>query len=167
MATVSLALATVGGATLLGSSAGAQGTMSCPNFTDSDVGAVDPGMTGYLVIGTSIGTDTSQLTGTYTLNGTTTPFSATGAQKGNGAFHYIFQLPVGAQIVSWQVTGATGNTVITVSGCLNGPEVPTTTPAPGGTSTPSGPDVGPSVAGESASRPSAPTAIVGAARFTG
>ena len=50
LATVSLALAGVGGAALLGSSAGAQGTMSCPNFNDSDVGAVDPGMTGYLVV---------------------------------------------------------------------------------------------------------------------
>jgi hypothetical protein len=43
------------------------------------------------------------------------------------------------------VTGATGNTVVTVSGCLNGSELPTTTTGgptvPGGTVTPSGPSV--------------------------
>ena len=103
----------------------------------------------------------------YSLNGVQTPFSASGVQNGNGSFHYIFELPQGAQIVSWQVSGATGNTVITVSGCLNGSEVPTTPSVPGSTVTPSGPAVGPTVAGESASRPAAATAVVGAARFTG
>jgi hypothetical protein len=162
-----LALAGVTGATVLATSAGAQGTMSCPNFTDADVGSVDPGMTGYLVVGTSIDGTTSTLTGTYELNGTPTPFSANGVQNGNGSFHYIFQLPQGAEITAWQVSGATDNTVITVSGCLNGAAVPTTTvgpPVPGGTVTPSGPNV----AGENASRPAAaPAAVVGAARFTG
>jgi hypothetical protein len=155
----------------------ATGTMSCPNFNDTDVGAVDAGMTGYLVVGTSISTSASMLSGTYSLGGTTTPFTANGVQNGQGSFHYIFELPQGAQIVSWQVTGATGNTVITVSGCLNGTAATTPGTTPSGTSGTPGETTSGATAGNSSSEvlgaeanssaAQAPTAVAVSPSFTG
>jgi hypothetical protein len=149
----------------------ATGTMSCPNFSDTDVGTVDAGMTGYLVVGTSINTPDSTLTGSYTLNGATFGFSQPGVQNGQGSFHYIFQLPQGAVIVSWQVGGATQSTVITVSGCLNGtagttPSTPTTPGGEtGGTNTG---NISTSVLGAEVNRPAqAPTAVAVSPSFTG
>lgn len=121
------ALAT-GGAVLFAPSSGAA-TLTCPNFTDSDVPTPPAGQTGYLFIGTSVSTVTSSITVHYTVPPSPTDHSVTvaGTQQGNGAFHYIVNLPQGAVVSTATVTGATANTVVTVSGCLNGPDSTTTT----------------------------------------
>jgi hypothetical protein len=166
-ASLALAGAGIGGATLITSSGAA--TLSCPNFDDADVPTPPAGQTGYLFIGTSVSTSTSTITVTFHVDaGGDQQVMVPGEQQGNGAFHYIVNLPQGAVVTNASVTGATGNTVVTVSGCLNGPALPTTTTGgptvPGGTTvTPSGP----SVAGVTANRPPAAAAVQGAARFTG
>jgi hypothetical protein len=147
-----VALLGLGGFALAGAPSGAA-TLSCPNFDDTDVPAPPPNTTGYLFIGTSISGDTSSITVMYTGGQQTVD----GVQQGGGAFHYVVYIPQGATVTSATVTGATNNTVVTVSGCLNGPEVPST-------STPSGAEVSP----ESVTRaPTPAAAVVGAARFTG
>jgi hypothetical protein len=168
LAASALALAGVGGAALFGASSGAA-TLSCPNFDDTDVPTPPAGQTGYLFIGTSVSGTSSTITVTFHVGGgADQQLMVAGDQQGNGAFHYIVNLPQGAVVTNASVTGATGNTVVTVSGCLNGPPAPTTTTGgtivPGGTVVPSGP----SVAGNEANRPAAAApAVVGAARFTG
>ena len=190
-ASLALAGAGIGGVALISSTPSGAATLSCPNFTDTDVPTPPAGQTGYLFIGTSVSTSTSTITVTYHVgSGADQDVMVAGTQQGSGAFHYIVDLPQGAVVTNATVTGATAQTEVTVSGCLNGAEVPTTTPeapttttkapttttgapTPGGTVvTPSGP----SVAGETASRPSsspstlspsAATAVQGSARFTG
>jgi hypothetical protein len=159
-ASLALALMSAGisGATLFATSSGAA-TLSCPNFTDTDVPTPPAGQTGYLFIGTSISTPSSSITVTFHVDGGADQQQTfPGDQQGNGAFHYIVNLPQGAVVTDATVTGATGNTTITVSGCLNGPELPS-----GGTVTPPGP----SVAGETVTRAPVAAAVPGAARFTG
>src|SRR3954454_13060222 len=164
-ASLALAAAGFGGATLFSASSGAA-TLSCPNFDDSDVPLPPAGQTGYLFIGTQVSGGSSDITVTFHVDGggdqqVTVP----GEQQGNGAFHYIVNLPQGAIVTAATVTGASGNTVVTVSGCMNGPPLETTTTpttiggttVSGNTVTPAGP--GPSV--------QAATAVRGAARFTG
>lgn len=151
--------------------------MSCPNFTDTDVPTPPAGQTGYLFIGTSVTGTSSTITVTYHVDGgSDQQLMVDGTQQGNGAFHYIVDLPQGAVVTAATVTGAGDQTQVTVSGCLNGPEVPTTAPTTSGAPTPGGTVVtpsGPSVAGETATRPptaltpSAATAVQGTARFTG
>jgi hypothetical protein len=148
---------------LFSASSGAA-TLSCPNFDDSDVPAQPAGQTGFLFIGTQVSTGSSSITVTYHVDGggdqqATFP----GDQQGNGAFHYIVSLPQGAVVTAATVTGATDQTNITVSGCLNGPPATTTTTTTttGGT-TVSGNEVttaGPSV--------EAATAVQSPAKFTG
>jgi hypothetical protein len=164
-ASLALAGAGIGGAALFSTPSGAA-TLSCPNFDDSDVPTPPAGQTGYLFIGTSVSTSSSTITVTFHVDGGgDQQVMVPGDQQGNGAFHYIVNLPQGAIVTNASVTGATGNTVVTVSGCLNGSELPTTTTGapvvPGGTNVPSGP----SVEAAGALRPAA--AVVGAARFTG
>jgi hypothetical protein len=130
------ALALGGFALSSGTSSAQQGTLSCPNFNDTDIPTPPPGTTGFLFIGTSISTNTSDVTVMYTGGSQT----VAGIQEGNGAFHYVVNIPQGATVTSATVTGATGNTVVTVSGCLNGSAAPTTTEAP---STTLGPSVSP------------------------
>jgi len=168
-ASLALAGAGFGGATLLSTSAGAA-TLSCPNFDDTDVPTPPAGQTGYLFIGTNVSTSSSTITVTFHVDsGADQQTMVAGEQQGNGAFHYIVDLPQGAVVTNATVTGASGNTVVTVSGCLNGSSIPTTTPTtmapnvPGGTNVPSGP----SVEAGGATRPAAASAVVGAARFTG
>jgi hypothetical protein len=168
-ASLALAGAGVGGATLLGTSAGAA-TLSCPNFNDTDVPTPPAGQTGYLFIGTSVSTSSSTITVTFHVDsGADQQVMVAGEQQGNGAFHYIVNLPQGAIVTSATVTGAVDNTVVTVSGCRNGSPLPPTTTTgvtpivPGGTNVPSGP----TVEAGGATRPAAATAVQGAARFTG
>ncbi len=100
-------------------------TLSCPNFNDTDVPTPPAGQTGYLFIGTSVSTNTSSITVHFSVNGGADQVVVVaGTQQGNGAFHYIVNLPQGAVVSEATVTGATGNTVVTVSGCLNGPPPP-------------------------------------------
>ena len=140
---------------------GATGTLTCPNFTDTDIPTPPPGQTGYLFIGTSVSTNTSTISGHYTLNGQTVAFGPiTGTLQGQGAFHYIVNLPQGAVVTDAAVTGATANTVVTVSGCLNGATVTTTTPTQPIVPTPT-------VPGSSAGTTRAPTPVVASGRFTG
>ena len=152
---------------------GATGTLTCPNFTDTDIPTPPPGQTGYLFIGTSVSTNTSTISGHYTLNGQTVAFGPiTGTLQGQGAFHYIVNLPQGAVVTDAAVTGATANTVVTVSGCLNGATVTTTTPTqptqPTQPTTPTQPLVPtPTVPGSSAGTTRAPTPVVASGRFTG
>jgi len=166
-ASLALAGAGFGGATLLSTSAGAA-TLSCPNFDDTDVPTPPAGQTGYLFIGTNVSTSSSTITVTFHVDsGADQQTMVAGEQQGNGAFHYIVDLPQGAIVTNASVTGASGNTVVTVSGCLNGPELPTTTTGaptvPGGTNVPSGP----TVEAGGVSRPAAASAVQGTARFTG
>src|SRR4051812_10156729 len=168
LAAAALALAGVGGATLFSGTSGAA-TLSCPNFNDTDVPMPPAGQTGYLFIGTSVSSASSTITVTFHVDGgANQQLMVVGDQQGNGAFHYIVNLPQGAVVTDASVTGATDNTVVTVSGCLNGPPAPTSTT--GGTIVPEGNVVpsGLSIAGNEANR-SAPAAaaVVGAARFTG
>jgi hypothetical protein len=117
----------MGGVALFAPSSGAA-TLACPNFNDVDAGTPPAGQTGYLFIGTSVSTDTSSITVTYSVNGGADQMTTiVGTQQGNGAFHYVVDLPQGAVVSNATVTGATGNTVVTVSGCINGPALPTTT----------------------------------------
>jgi hypothetical protein len=144
------ALLGAGGALLTASSSGAA-TLTCPNFDDTDVPTPPAGQTGYLFIGTSVSTVTSTITVTYSVSGG--PAQTTnvdGTQQGHGAFHYFVNLPQGAVVSDATVTGATGNTVVTVSGCLNGP--PLTTGSPGSPDT--------VVSPETVVRPPSPAAAV-------
>jgi len=150
---------------------GATGTLTCPNFTDTDIPTPPPGQTGYLFIGTSVSTNTSTISGHYTLNGQSTAFGPiTGTLQGQGAFHYIVNLPQGAVVTDATVTGATANTVVTVSGCLNGATTPTTPTSPTtAVTTPTTPTspTSPTVPGSSAGTTRAPTPVAAAGRFTG
>jgi hypothetical protein len=138
-------------------------TLTCPNFDDTDVPTPPAGMTGYLFIGTSVSTATSSITVTFDGGQTVT---VPGVQEGNGAFHYIVNLPQGAVVSNATVTGATANTQVTVSGCLNGPPAPPTPPGP--TVTPGGAQVSPEVVTRAPTQaPSPAAAVTGAARFTG
>ena len=166
-ASLALAGAGVAGTTLFSASSGAA-TLSCPNFDDSDVPTPPAGQTGYLFIGTSVSTSSSTITVTFHIDGgSDQQVMVAGDQQGNGAFHYIVNLPQGAIVTNASVTGASENTVVTVSGCLNGAPLPTTTT--GGPTVPGGSNVplSPSVEGAGATRPAAATAVQGAARFTG
>ena len=92
-------------------------TLSCPNFNDTDIPTPPAGQTGYLFIGTSVSTNTSSITVHFSVNGGGDQVVVVaGTQMGNGAFHYIVNLPQGAVVSSATVTGATENTVVTVSG---------------------------------------------------
>jgi hypothetical protein len=169
IAATSLAVAGigVGSATLFGASSGAA-TLSCPNFDDTDVPTPPAGQTGYLFIGTSVSTTSSTITVTFTVDGgAAQQVMVAGDQQGNGAFQYIVNLPQGAVVTNATVTGASQNTVVTVSGCLNGAALPTTTtgaPTPGGNTV----SPGPTVEGNTTTRSPAATAVLGAAaRFTG
>src|SRR4051812_31254180 len=169
-ASLALAGAGIGGATLFSTSAGAA-TLSCPNFDDTDVPTPPAGQTGYLFIGTSVSTASSTITVTFHVGGgTDQQLMVAGDQQGGGAFHYIVNLPQDAVVTNASVTGATETTVVTVSGCLNGPPAPTTTTGgtivPGGNVVPSGPSVAANEANRPAPAPAA-AAVVGAARFTG
>ena len=161
LAAASLALAGAGGggATLVSTSSGAA-TLSCPNFDDSDVPTPPAGDTGYLFIGTNVSTGSSDITVTFHVEGGgDQQATAPGDQKGGGAYHYIVNLPQGAIVTNATVSGATDTTVVTVSGCLNGAPLPTTTTVattvPGGEVVTTGPTV------------EAATAVQGVARFTG
>jgi hypothetical protein len=139
-----VALFAVGALVVAGPSSAA--TLTCPNFTDTDIPAPPAGTTGYLFIGTSISTSSSSITVMYTGGQQT----VAGDQQGGGAFHYVVYIPQGATVTSATVTGATADTVVTVSGCLNGPPATTTTtagpPTPGGTTVTPGAQVSPSAA---------------------
>src|SRR3954454_13973118 len=98
LATASLALAVAGfgGATLFSASSGAA-TLSCPNFNDTDVPMPPAGQTGYLFIGTSLSSASSTITVTFHVDGgANQQLMVAGDQQGNGAFHYIVNLPQGA-----------------------------------------------------------------------
>jgi hypothetical protein len=160
-----VALLGVGGVALTSASSGAA-TFSCPNFNDTDVPPPPAGMTGYLFIGTSVSTATSTITVTFDGG---QQVMVPGVQEGNGAFHYIVNLPQGAVVSNATVTGATDNTVVTVSGCLNGPPAPpATTSGPGPSVTPGGTQVSPEVVTRAPTQaPTPAAAVTGAARFTG
>ena len=120
-----VALLGVGGVALTTGSSGAA-TLACPNFNDTDVPTPPAGTTGYLFIGTSVSTATSSITVTYSVGGgAAQTVTVAGTQEGNnGSFHYIVDLPQGAVVSNAIVTGATDNTQVTVSGCLNGAPAP-------------------------------------------
>lgn len=158
----------IGGAGLFSGPSGAA-TLSCPNFNDSDVPTPPAGQTGYLFIGTSVSTPTSTITVTYSVNGGPDQVvMVDGTQQGGGAYHYIVNLPQGAIVSNATVTGATAQTQVTVSGCLNGPELPTPTTGgtitPGTPGTPGGAQVSPSNAARAAV---APAAVTLSPNFTG
>jgi hypothetical protein len=153
-----------GGGLLFAPGSGATGTLSCPNFNDSDVPTPPAGDTGYLFIGTSVSTSTSIITVSYD----STSIMVTGTQEGNGAFHYIVNLPQGSVVTNATVTGATDHTVVTVSGCMNGPAAPTTPTLPGTTpATPGGTQVSPETVVSPESVVRAPTAVSASPIFTG
>jgi len=137
----------VGGFALTNGPSGAA-TFSCPNFNDTDIPTPPPNTTGYLFIGTNISTTTSSITVTYTGGSQT----VAGEQQGNGAFHYVVYIPQGATVTNATVTGATDQTVVTVSGCLQGAVVTTTTAAP--TTTTGAPTT---TTGTPTTQPAAPT----------
>lgn len=147
-------------------SASGVGTLVCPSLNDTDVPVPPAGQTGYLFIGTSVSTQTSTISGHYTLNGGAgVAFGPiTGVLEGNGAFHYVVNLPQGAVVTDAAVTGATTNTVVTVSGCLNGPAVTTTVPPT--TVPPTTPTTVPATPPTTA-RPTAPTVPGGNLPSTG
>ena len=151
----------LGGFALAGGPLGAA-TFSCPNFDDTDVGSPPAGTTGYLFIGTNISGSSSSITVFYD----STSQTVAGTQQGNGAFHYVVNIPQGATVTNATVTGATAQTTVTVSGCLNGPELPTTTTT-SETPTTAGTQVSPQVSPEVVTAPSPAGAVRGAARFTG
>jgi hypothetical protein len=160
--TASLLLALGAGGAALFAPASSAATLSCPNFNDSDVPTPPAGKTGYLFIGTSVSTNTSSITVNFTVNGVPDSVVVAGTPQGNGAFHYIVNLPQGAVVTSATVTGATDNTVVTVSGCLNGPPPPEITTPPSGTTPPGGTvQVSPEVVAR------APVAVVVVPTFTG
>jgi hypothetical protein len=144
LVTASLILALGAGGAALFAPASSAATLSCPNFDDSDVPTPPAGQTGYLFIGTSISTGTSSITVHFSVNGGgDQSVTVAGTQQGGGAFQYIVNLPQGAVVSSASVTGATDNTVVTVSGCLNGPPAPPppTVTTPGGTTVEVSPEV--------------------------
>ena len=121
-----------------------------------------PGQTRFF-IGTSVSTPTSSITVTYSVGGGGSQMTTVaGTQEGNGAFHYIVSLPQGAVVSHATVTGATEHTVVTVSGCLNGPPLPTTT-----TSAPNGPPNVPPPGGTTVSPETAGTPTAGRAQRRG
>jgi len=158
-----VALLGVGGIGLTTGPSGAA-TLTCPNFDDSDVPTPPAGQTGYLFIGTSVSTATSAITVTFSVGGgPDQTVVVDGTQQGNGAFHYIVNLPQGAVVSNATVTGATENTVVTVSGCLNGPESPPPTSGPP-TVSPGGTQVSPEVVVRT---PAAAAAVSASPGFTG
>jgi hypothetical protein len=91
-ASLAVAGAGIGGAMFISSSGAA--TLSCPNFDDTDVPTPPAGQTGYLFIGTSVSTSTSTITVTFHVDGgADQQVMVEGEQQGNGAFHYIVNLP--------------------------------------------------------------------------
>ena len=170
-----VALLGVGGVALTTGSSGATGTLACPDFNDADVGTVPAGDVGMLFIGTQVSTATSDIHVTYNANGqtgltATFPGVREGNSPGNATFHYIVFLPQGAVVTAATVDGDTGNTVVTVSGCLNGaPAPPVTTGAAGPPSvSPGGVQVSPeSVTRAPTAAPSAAAAVTASPGFTG